>query len=515
MSGLKAVRLLALALVTIAFLASLRSTSLSVDGTRYFWLDDDQMISMRYARNLAHGEGLVWNPGERVEGYTNPGWTLVEAGVHLLPLSDAKTSLAVKVITWLLACGVVLLAERLTRQLLPGDTLAPLFVLIVLALCDDLLFWAVNGFDTTLVMFVFLLAIVRLLEERNGTPRPWTYVLLALLPIVRSDAYYIWAGGAAVALGLSKDRRQTTRWLVGSLALPAAHVLWRRSYYGAWLPNTFFVKASIGTARWTSAIAYLKGFVAHYSAALVVVAVGAWRNRTSPAPWLLISGLAGVGYVFLVGADMYTYTRFLAYFIPVLLALTAFSVVTLSRDRLAAGALLVAVGLSILFQIGINGPSRFALLASTNGFPEAGTVVAVAIRDNSAPEASVAVIAAGIVPYFSHRPAIDLMGLTDPHVAHLAPHAGASIGHVKFDPAYSLGRRPDFVVALWAEGYTSNSPDRPTLELQMAADPTFIADYANQKLVIPTPNGPSWVFASRHSPEALRMAGWRLPVVSR
>ena len=32
---------------------------------------DDAYISMRYAANLLSGEGLVWNPGERVEGYTN------------------------------------------------------------------------------------------------------------------------------------------------------------------------------------------------------------------------------------------------------------------------------------------------------------------------------------------------------------------------------------------------------------------------------------------------------------
>src|SRR5215471_7639912 len=59
MSKLTVARVIALALLTVAFLAALRTTSLTIDGTRYFWLDDDQMISMRYARNLAHGDGLV------------------------------------------------------------------------------------------------------------------------------------------------------------------------------------------------------------------------------------------------------------------------------------------------------------------------------------------------------------------------------------------------------------------------------------------------------------------------
>src|SRR3954451_10285533 len=52
-------------------------TSFVIDGERYFSLFDDAMISMRYAKNLANGYGLVWNPGgERVEGYTNPLWVL-------------------------------------------------------------------------------------------------------------------------------------------------------------------------------------------------------------------------------------------------------------------------------------------------------------------------------------------------------------------------------------------------------------------------------------------------------
>ncbi|MCB0243221.1 MAG: hypothetical protein KDI12_07395, partial [Anaerolineae bacterium] len=59
-------RLLAFGLVAAMTVLAIRQASISIDGVRYFWLDDDQMISMRYARNLAEGHGLVWNPGERV-----------------------------------------------------------------------------------------------------------------------------------------------------------------------------------------------------------------------------------------------------------------------------------------------------------------------------------------------------------------------------------------------------------------------------------------------------------------
>ena len=48
------------------------------------FVTDDAFISFRYARNLAlHGQ-LVFNLGERVEGYTNFLWTVILAlGIKL------------------------------------------------------------------------------------------------------------------------------------------------------------------------------------------------------------------------------------------------------------------------------------------------------------------------------------------------------------------------------------------------------------------------------------------------
>lgn len=68
-------------------------TSNSIGGLRYFALPDDGMISMRFARNLAAGLGLVWNKGERVQGFTNPAWTLIMAAVHWVGVPERLASL--------------------------------------------------------------------------------------------------------------------------------------------------------------------------------------------------------------------------------------------------------------------------------------------------------------------------------------------------------------------------------------------------------------------------------------
>lgn len=48
------------------------------------FIQDDAFISFRYAEHLATGQGLVWFPGDRIEGYTNFLWTLLMAIPMLL-----------------------------------------------------------------------------------------------------------------------------------------------------------------------------------------------------------------------------------------------------------------------------------------------------------------------------------------------------------------------------------------------------------------------------------------------
>src|SRR4029450_300392 len=75
----------------------LLSAVLLVLHARMYWgySVDDAFISMRYGKNLADGNGLVYNPGERVEGYSNLAWTLILAGLHKIspePLELAKAT---------------------------------------------------------------------------------------------------------------------------------------------------------------------------------------------------------------------------------------------------------------------------------------------------------------------------------------------------------------------------------------------------------------------------------------
>jgi len=80
-----------------------------------------------------------------------------------------------------------------------------------------------------------------------------------------------------------------------------------------------------------------------------------------------------------------------------------------------------------------------------------------AIKKISTPDARIAVVSAGTIPYFTERFSIDLLGKNDPYIAHLPSRIPDKIedirpGHMKWDYDYSIGQlEPDLVIQLWGD----------------------------------------------------------------
>jgi hypothetical protein len=521
----------------VSVIAAIRS-SLVLDGTRYFWLDDDQMVSMRYARNLVEGAGLVWNAGERVEGYTSVGWTLLMAAVHMLPLRDGMFPLAVKIVAWLLGCLVIVLTDRALRLFAPRPGLARPAALITLALCFDLVFWSTNGFETTLVTAVFLLAFVRIVDEaERGLARPSTFLLVGVLPLARSDAFHLWAAllvlSFALQAGGSHLPAAKTAWLrraAFAAVLPVAHVALRRWYYGDWLPNTYYLKVAGYPGLFRSGLAYLKNFADAYSVVVVLVLAYAWWSRDRRGRWIVAAAAVTAAHVLFVGSDIFPHFRYVAPWVPIFLVLAAAACVEFGAAApIGCRVLLAILAVTTTVDAGIHGRGTLAMLRLGNGTPETGLIAGLMIRQHARPEATVAVTAAGIAPYFSRRRALDLLGKTDPHIAHLERRAGGRVGHGKFDIDYSLSRQPDLIVAPWSAGFSVE-----WLDPQYAASPSVASDYRVALIgarrfveeykgrVVPFryafDNGEvaeAAIYARRSTPEADTIVSWTPPIIGR
>jgi hypothetical protein len=431
---------IALPALIIFALAVLR-TSVAIGGIRYFWLDDDQMISMRYARNLASGEGLVFNPGERVEGYTNPLWTLLLAGIHVLPIHDGHTSLVAKLVALALVAGVVWLSCALLLEIEPSAR--PLLPIVTLAVAYsyDVVYWAANGYETPLLTALFTWAALRILRER-GRPSVLTIVLVGVLPIVRSDAFHLSAMLGILALAIADRPRQVALRMSFAALLPIAHLLVRHGYYGEWLPNTFHLKVGGLDHRVGRGLVYVETFATRYALFLAIAFVGAYVLRDRFRAWTLAAAGVVALYCLAVGGDVFAGSRFFAAVVPVLMVAAVATVGRIERPEMRRAAL-VAFSLVAV----VTGVHRVSDLDDNLEPYREGVFAGVALRAHARKDAVVAVVAAGNVPYFSHLRAIDTLGKADRAIARSTVIHPGIIGHNKFDYEEVLGvRKPDFTM---------------------------------------------------------------------
>lgn len=446
----------------------------AIEGTRYYCLTDEQLISMRYARNLAEGHGLVWNAGEApVEGFTNLLWTLWMAVGHLLPLPETHVSLWVVASSALCLLGSALLAAALAHRLLPDSPVAPLIALLLSALYFPLMHWSLTGFEVGALALLYtaaLVGIARLGDDRASTcDRLLLGLWFSLAILVRMDSAVSVTSLSLLLLWVHRGWKERVRlalhtWLP-TLAVILLLVLWRLDYYGELFPNTMVLKmGGVSAAEKLSRgwQAWLVTLETHLLVVLVPVILGLFRADASARVRTAI-GVGFVGqwlYMLSIGGDTweapYSLNRQLSVAAPSLFALTAVGLVTF-RDRIAAtlprriwadGCCAVLTGL-VLWSLDaptakdwiFRDPCKITLFRKVE--------LGLYLRDHAPPDTRVAVVWAGAVPYFSRLPAIDLLGKSDKVIAR-SPARGPQPGHNKWDYAYSIERlKPDVIASLW------------------------------------------------------------------
>ncbi len=489
-----------------------------LDGVRWFWLDDDQMISMRYARNLVEGNGLVWNPGEYVEGYTNFLWTLVMALVHLLGAPDDLSSLFVKIIAWILILASMWLTIDLVRSLGVRSRVVMCVAAFTVTVCTDVMYWAASGFGTSLSTFLHMFVVARLV--RRGSLDRWGAVALALLPLVRGDSIVLWGGDALMVFILAEKRWRTIPVLALTLIPFVGHLAFRVVYYGEWFPNTYFLKVTGRTGRILSGWRYVEQFSRRYpflllmggGATLALLRSGKRAAWLWPLCWLPICA-----YSMSAGGDNFRPYRFFSASMPILIGFAAAGVAAglVSQNRIGRAMWMVLIVASV---IPMNNTIEEIAQVGKNGRPPKHLVPAIWLRKNATPDASVAVVPAGVVPYYSRLRSLDVLGKNDKYIARLPQKAGAGIGHGKIDPAYTLGQKPDYVVSCrsrsFARGAAKTAKKKKKKELNkdyiltLLASDEFQNHYSRNSVGTKALDDQNAIFVHEDSPELARKDDW-------
>ncbi len=432
------------------------------------WVIDDAFISFRYAQHFIQGNGLVFNAGERVEGYTNFLWTMVIAGVMQIGADPVLIAVA---LTFVLGFVIVALTLVLARTVVPTPWVwvAP----TLLAVSTPFLLYTSrgSGMETALFTALLVATLVALVYEH------WLLagVLAVLTILTRPDGVILAAVGGLYALWHStlpsittKDTKQVNlgpfmRYTVVVFALFVPYFIWRWMYYGYPLPNTFYVKVDGTTTQLIRGIHYLWQFGIEdllLFLGMGGILSGAWfwrhehhREYTNTRAMVLMSTLVGVFacYVVFVGGDWMPGARFLVPITPLLALLSAWGFAGLARQTIYTMALALVISVGSITILALRLPHEsthhhsevWIQDYSTRRYREIGRW----IYAHTPTDVTIATGIAGALPYYAERPMIDILGLTDEHIAHLPPtHLGHERpGHEKTDVDYVLGRRPEII----------------------------------------------------------------------
>lgn len=198
------------------------------------FLNDDALITIRYAEHLLAGHGLVYNPGDATLGTTTPLWALLLAAVGGLgvPMTAAASWIGVAATGWAASSTTLFLRRRgeaWTAQLLAAG---------LVATSPMILHWAGSGMETAL--YVALLATFLWVHEA-GWLRTLGFVGGAMV-LTRPDAGLVLAAAATLECVRRRTARPLLAVLPGFAVMVVPWLVGATAFYGSPLPNSGFAK---------------------------------------------------------------------------------------------------------------------------------------------------------------------------------------------------------------------------------------------------------------------------------
>jgi arabinofuranosyltransferase len=421
---------------------------------------DDAFISLRYADRLRDGLGMTWTEGERVEGCTNFLWVAMLAVIGVFSEGLILPARALGVLFMGVGVAALVWTARGTGW---RDSAGAWFAGLAAAALGPLAAWAVGGLEAPLMVAALGVALVfayKLIERDSGGIRPAVGLGLALsvMSLTRPDGT-LFTATFCVGLVLARGLRRITwrdAFIAGAMSSVsfAALSLFRRLYFGAWVPNTSFKLLAAG-ARIETGWTYIVRDHQLWSPLFLLLGLTLVFTVRSPQirrrlALLVPSLLVWLAYVAFVGGDFMPQRRHL---VPALFLLVAIAAEAIRHLVSVRGA-----PTTVAWYLAFATPASLAWLqhddwavkdANNSHWYWTGRPIGKFFRSAFGDkDPLLAVDAAGSLPYFSRFRSLDMLGLNDRYLATHPPKLTGSegIGHELGDGDYVLERRPDLVV---------------------------------------------------------------------
>lgn len=424
---------------------------------------DDAFISYRYAENFFKGHGLVFNPGERVEGYSNLLYTLLMVPAFFIGKAFVYSySFSLNILFGLAAllvfCGFIVHRYGQRHALLGG----------LLFSANPILWLHINtGLESILVLLWQLIgwtSMERYLE--NKTTKKHLYFLLTsivLLLVTRVDGF-IFAGILVFYLLFFRREYWTALFtFLTTVVVESMYIALRYAYYGDVLNNAYYAKVS-GTLLTRLqhglqdfiTIVFHSGiwpYVIVFGLTIVLTILGYYRSASAIKrkslvwPFPIVGALCLIAYWIFIGGDVF-HERFLLLLYP----LGIFLLVALLQKYTNTVFAVITTLVFVVFGLNTIGDNEHLMYATNGPQYDMWITLGQYLKEHE-PQSTLAVDAAGKIPFFSELYTTDMLGLNDKHIAKKdASNVAFIVGHNKFDPDYILAKKPDLISAWITDG---------------------------------------------------------------
>ncbi|WP_157033256.1 hypothetical protein [Loktanella sp. S4079] len=466
-----------------------------------FFLHDDAYISLKYAQNFVETGELTWNLGERVEGYTNFLYVILTSGLLRLGVDAVDALRILNGLAIILMAGAVYYAAR---NIAPErKELHALSITLAIGNVSAVV-WFFGGLEApvaaALIAWGMAFVVAAMLAETSARQISLFVaagIALALTVLTRPDGVIVVAC-ASIALLFTSSGDWKTRLrnaaIVGGIPFVVfmVHMVWRISYYGDIVPNTFHAKVGLDLSHRIGKLAdYLLKSALLYlpvisCAGAAVAAAIIWGRLSRIAITMLIIAVGFTLYIAWSGGDHMAAARV---FLPITGVLTLLAILAVNSLKEGAGRVVSLILVAMICVAALNARAFRMDWAAFNG-----TIVGRYIEQNWPAGSLVALNTAGSTPFFgaSHR-YIDMLGLNDRTIAlredvPILARRQAMPGHGKGDGAYVLSRQPDYIILGGSEGIDIADAAKWFLTgVELSSTDTFAACYTKNTVTLPVP----------------------------
>jgi len=460
---------------------------------------EDQFITLRYGRNLAEGNGLVFNLGERVEGFSNPLWVLMMAPAFI---ADVNVLAYNRLLCLLLAFAhFPLICLIMKKHLPPGSSRgAYLIAPVLLALSFPFLFWTKSGLETVLASLLTLGGCGLLMSGRFFS----SSCLFGLLAVTRPEgAMYLVVPFVFLAFsGYRRDAKKYLRALGPGICVFMLYEIFRIGYFGELLPSSFYAKVQVRSAgQKLEGLRYYLEWAASMWGIVLAAALGLLvRFRAEFSRFLILFAALALNAFFVVaaGGDYMPHSRFVVPVIPLAAVAAGAGYAALFRafppsvhGKFRGAAATVLTALMIWFHPGTwrgiksiayaaGNPSDLPVPSLSLGRrwadlwlakrKQPNRFVGEWLRDNLPDGVTVATAQCGIISYVSGLKFIDIFGLMTPEMAKMPLCERART---------ILERKTEYILLAFSIHYSM-----PTFVPCIFSERKFIENYCLEKVFV-------------------------------